>query len=231
MNGSEVHREIGGGSELELFSAYDDRKLYELDIFEAIEREKHIRRDKDDVKRFSVGLYNHLTDEIDSIEDKKNYSEELIRSTLITHGLSIINWKLGSTIDEIGNMRMELVNCDVDEIRDRVSSLNTVVYERQLNAKRRSVTIPKNVTGSLNKIAKIMFLDSSTFYQVCMAYSLYTRPCIIQGRKAHFGEQRNKFVVHARSQYILFKGMKYMLEESCTDEFKCKFDIDGDDIS
>lgn len=221
---------FGDGDDLGVVSGHDDRKLYELDIFEAIEREKNIRRDKDDVKRFSVGLYNQLTDEIDSIEDRTNYSEELIRSTSISHGLSIISFCLGDVITEIGKIRIELVNCDVDEIRDRVSSLNTVVYERQVNAKRRSVTIPKNVTGSLNKIAKIMFLDSSTFYQVCMAYSMYTRPDIIQGRKTYFGKQRNKFVVHARSQYILFKGLECMLEESRTDEFKSKFDIDGDDI-
>ena len=94
-------------SELELISAHDDRKLYELDIFEAIDREKHIRRDKDDVSRFSVGLYSQLADEIDSIENKKSCSEELIRSTSVSHGLSIISFRLGDVITEIGNMVMK----------------------------------------------------------------------------------------------------------------------------
>ena len=227
MNESHIDAGETKCTEDELVSVRDDRKLYELDIYEAIEREKSIRRDKDDVVRFAVSLDVQLTDEIDSIEDKLNCSEEMIRNVLIMHGLSIIQRKLRKAIKEIGRMRVLLINCDNSGIRSRASSANNALYERQVNVKRRNVTIPKNVTGSVDKISKIMFMDSMTFYQVCMAFSLFTRDDIIPDRKTYFGERRKFFVSHVRGQYEQFRGQEYILNEVLgSDEYRSVFDID-----
>ena len=214
-------------NEDELVSVGDNKKLYELDIYEAIKREKSIRRDKDDVVRFAVSLDVQLTDEIDSIEDKLNCSEEMIRNVLIMHGLSIIQRKLGKAIKEIMRLRVLLINCNNSRIRSRASSANNAIYERQINAKRRSVTIPKNVTGAVNKISKAMFMDSMTFYQVCMAFSLFTRDDMIPDRKAYFDERRKYFISHVRGQYEQFRGQEYILNELLeSDEYRSMFDID-----
>ena len=212
--------------DLEVMSGWDNRKIYELDVYEAIERERQIRRDKDDVKRFKVGLDNQLINEFDSIVDKLGYSEEKIRSAVIIHGLSIIQYIFGKTIDKLNKVRIMLINCDMDGIHDRASSLNTVLYERQVNVKRRNITIPNKITGTVEKICKPLFLDSMTFYQVCMAYSLFTRNDMIPIRRKHFERQINKFVDHVRGQRILFKGLSVMAEEYKSEDLRKEINID-----
>jgi hypothetical protein len=220
-------RKLDGGEELVLIDiSSNDRRVYELDVYDAINRESGIRRDKEDVVRFKVSLDKHLTNEIDSIGDVVECSEEKIRSALVMHGLSIIQFHFGEAIKEIGRLRIELINCNISEIQDKAGSLNETIYERQTNVKRRNVTIPKEIAGAVNKVCKPMFLDSTTFYQICMAFSLFTRHDMIPLRKKHFEKQVDAFLIHIRSQYILFKGLHNMIEVyHNNEEFKSMFDI------
>ena len=108
--------------DLEIVSDRDTRRLYELNIIEAIEREKRIKRDKDDIKRFSVGLTSEIIDEIDSIENELDCSGEKIRSASIIHGLSIIQRVFGGVLKEMRNMQITLINCNISEVMNIASS-------------------------------------------------------------------------------------------------------------
>lgn len=217
-----------GDDDLETVTAYDGRKLYELDIFESIEREKMTRaaRNKEDVVRFSVGLDGYSVDEIDSIGSTIRGGEELIRSASILHGLSIVRNAFGKVIDEIDRMRILLINCDVREVRSKASSANTAIYEKLSSVKRRSVTIPLNVVGSVNKVSRTLFMDNSLIYQSCMEFSFSTRGDILSDRKAYFDGRRDTFASHVLGQYCLFKGQEYVLNNVINSE-ECRDLFDG----
>lgn len=195
-----------------------------LDIFGAIEHEHRIRRDVRSVKRFSAGLDSKLLDELDSIENVVGYSGEFVRSTAILYGALIIRKSLGKAIDDIDTMRMKMLECDVDEIRNITSSLSRVIYNKIPNHMRQTVRVPKDVVMIMNKISKAVSIDFTTLCKVCMMYSLSTRADVVESRKEYFDYHTAMFVAHVRSQYILFKGQEHMLDKVVnTEEFKSMF--------
>ena len=205
--------------DLEIVSDRDTRRLYELNIIEAIEREKRIKRDKDDIKRFSVGLTSEIIDEIDSIENELDCSGEKIRSASIIHGISVIQHVFGGVLKEMRNMQITLINCNISEVMNIASSANNSVYEMPKYSKKKSITIPKEITGAVSKIEKPLFLDSTKVYRMCMIYSMYTRPNVIPVRKNYLELQIDQFEKHIRSQYYFFDMLESMIEKMKSKEF------------
>jgi hypothetical protein len=68
----------------------NDLKLCEVGMGEAITREKLMHRNNDDVRRFSVRIISEIIDEFDVIAAETGDSLTKIASGVVLHGLSIM---------------------------------------------------------------------------------------------------------------------------------------------
>ena len=198
--------------ELELVSAYDDRKLYELNIFDAIEREKHMRRDKEDVVRFSTGVVKEVSDEIDSIRNKKKYSSEKIASSAIIHGVSLVQHIHGEKLSEMNVIQARLIDCESEFLCDMVSSSNESTYKIKNYPRRKSVVLPHGVLGAVSSINDVLFSDSGTLYQVCIAHSMYTHIGMVRRRKTKLLDIIKSFETHVDNNYDRFESANIVLD-------------------
>ena len=196
----------------ELVDVGDNRKLYELDVFEAIEREKHIRRDKDDVARFSIGVVKEVSDEIDSIRNKERYSSEKIVSSTIIHGISLMQFINGDDFSLMYDVQARLIDCDIEFLCDMVSSSNKSTYKIKNYPKRKSVVLPYRVLGAISNVNDVLFSDSGTMYQICMMYSMATRNDMVKRRKANFLKNVELFEDHVKNQCDRFNSAGVLLD-------------------
>jgi hypothetical protein len=204
----------------------DGLKLHEVDIHEAIRREKLVSRDKDDVVRFSVNVTSDMISEFDRISSITGYSATKITSGALIHGLSVV-WDLFEKfIVDIEKVRMKLVCNENESVGMLVNSMNRSMYSVPGSVVRKTVVVPEWVTGHASKIAKTLFVDNSTMYQVCMAYSICTMDDMVGYRKDNIDEIVNRFFLHVGGQDCLFQSLDMTMCHvvGVKDEHRVRFD-------
>lgn len=190
----------------------DNRKLYELDVDEAIERENNTRRNKDDVSKVSVGMIDEIVIGVDSMKNETGYSAVRVASGMLIHGASIIQRQYGDISKKLENDRCQLIDCSDVDIKRLASSSNSSTYNIAGHSIRRSVVLPQWVTGFVSDLHTTLFLDRTTLYQLCMIHSMLTKKNVSSGDKLGFVKHVSAFYTHIRTQCKLFGGLKYSLD-------------------
>jgi hypothetical protein len=190
-------------------------KLCEVGTNEAITREKLTHRNKDDTNRFSIRIISEIIDEFDVIATETGDSMTKIASGVALHGLSIVWNTFEKFIVDIEDARMKVM-CSENEVICRLaSSTNTSTYSVYGHTTLKTIVIPDWGTGHIAKVAKTLFINSSTLYQVCMAYSLFTRDDISGYRRKKIMEIVSGFFDHVYGQYMLFRALGAMVDSRC----------------
>ena len=130
--------------DLEVMSGWDNRKIYELGVYEAIERVSLKSYTKDELFHLSYKVSAAISDDISNIRRKTELSESKICRGIVAHGASIIQ----HNYDKIAR--------DFDMFAGKLNNIKEMPYIRRLASNVSVTTFDHSTEYNIKKNTRLV---------------------------------------------------------------------------